>query len=89
MANITKKEFVARTKYHHSQRTSEHVTFLVYKDSGDAYELIDDREPASECLAGSKEYIFEEWGNRNRQLVHDGFQLDSKSGDNEWQRFIS
>jgi len=89
MANVAKKEFVARTKYHHSQRTGEHVTLLACKDSGEAYELIDDREPIPEFLAGSKDYIFEEWGKRNRQLVQDGFQLDSKSGDNEWQRFIS
>jgi hypothetical protein len=89
MASTTKKEFVARTKYHHSQRTNEHVTLLAYKDSNDAYELLDDREPELEFLAGSKEYIFEEWGNRNRKLINDGFQRDNMSGDNKWQRFIS
>ncbi|MGB8542837.1 MAG: hypothetical protein WCD49_14505 [Candidatus Acidiferrales bacterium] len=89
MASATKKEFVARTKYHHSRRTNDHVTLLVYKDSNDAYEIIDDREAESECVAGSKNYIFEEWGKRNRQLISDGFQRDTMSGDNEWQRFIS
>ena len=89
MTSTTKKEFVARTKYHHSQRTSQHVTLLAYKDSSEAYELLDDREPTLEFLAGSKDYIFEEWGKRNRQLIKDGFQRDNMSGDNEWQQFIS
>jgi hypothetical protein len=65
------------------------VTLLAYKDSSEAYELLDDREPTLEFLAGSKDYIFEEWGKRNRQLIKDGFQRDNMSGDNEWQQFIS
>jgi hypothetical protein len=85
----TKKEFIARTQYHHSKRTSEHVTLLAYKDSGEAYELLDDREPELEFLAGSKDFIFGEWGKRNRQLLEDGFQRDNMTGDNEWQKFIS
>jgi len=89
MASPTMKEFVARTTYHHSQRTSEHVTLLAYKDSDGAYELLDDREPSLEFLAGSKDYILNEWGKRNRQLIRDGFQRDNMSGDNEWQQFIS
>ena len=89
MASTTKKEFVARTAYHHSKRTAEHVTLLVFKDSNEAYELVDDREPEPESLAGSKDYILEEWGKRNRQLINDGFQRDNMSGDHEWQKFIS
>jgi hypothetical protein len=89
MASPTKKEFVARTTYHHSQRTSERVTLLAYKDPNGAFELLDDREPSLEFLAGSKDYIFKEWGTRNRQLIEDGFQRDNMSGENEWQRFIS
>ncbi|MGH9730451.1 MAG: hypothetical protein ACRD4A_02030 [Candidatus Acidiferrales bacterium] len=88
MSSVTKKEFVARTKYHHSQRTSEHVTLLAYKDLNEAYELLDDREPDLEFLAGSKDYILEEWGKRNRQLTKNGFQRDSLAGDPEWQQFI-
>jgi len=87
--SITKKEFVARTQYHHSKRTAEQVTLLAYRDSNDAYELLDTREPDLNFLAGSKEYIFDEWGKRNRQLIEDGFQRDNVAGDNEWQKFIS
>ena len=89
MAITSRKVSVARTTYHHSQRTSEHVTLLAYKDSNEAYELLDDREPALEFLAGSKDYILEEWGKRNRQLIQDGFQRDNMRGDPEWQQFIS
>lgn len=89
MASSLKKVAVARTTYHHSQRTSERVTLLAYKDSNEAYELLDDREPELEFLAGSKDYILKEWGERNRQLIQDGFQRDNMWGDPEWQRFIS
>jgi len=89
MADTVRKVAVARTTYHHSKKTSGHVTLLAYKDSNEAYELLDDREPALEFLAGSKEYILKEWGNRNRQLIQDGFQRDNMWGDAEWQQFIS
>jgi hypothetical protein len=89
VTSATKKEFVARTAYHHSKRTNEHVTLLAYKDSNEAYELLDGREPALEFLAGSRDFILEEWGKRNRQLIKDGFQRDNMSGDHEWQQFIS
>jgi hypothetical protein len=87
MAGI-KKEFVARTAYHHSRRTNEYVTLLAYRDADGAYELLDGREPDLEFLAGSKEFILEEWGARNRQLIKDGFQRDNMSGEHEWQQFI-
>jgi hypothetical protein len=89
MTNTIKREFVARTKYHHSKRTSEQVTLLAFKDSNDAYELVDDRETESESVAGSKKYVLDEWIKRNRDLIEGGFQRDNMSGDHEWQRFIS
>jgi len=89
MASTSRKIAVARTTYHHSRRTSEHVTLLAYKDANDAYELLDDREPELEFLAGSKDYILKEWGDRNRHLIQDGFQRDNMWGDPEWQQFIS
>lgn len=89
MPNQLKRTFVARTIYHHSQRTSEHVTLLVYRDEHAAYELFDDREAEHEHVAGSEDYVLEEWVKRNRQLIMGGFQRDNLSGDNEWQRFIS
>jgi len=98
----TKRIFVARAIYHHKVRTNEHVTILAYhevirrwwngrkvEDSQDAYELFDDREAEHDYLAGTEEYIFEEWGKRNRQLVEDGFQRDNLTGENKWQQFIS
>jgi hypothetical protein len=66
MASASRKIAVARTTYHHVQPTNEHVTLLAYKDSNEAYELLDHREPALEFLAGSKDYILEEWGKRTR-----------------------
>jgi hypothetical protein len=87
MASIN-KEFVARTAYHHSRITNEHVTLLAYRDADGACELLDGREPDLEFLAGSKEFILEEWGERNRQLIEDGFQRDNMSGEHEWQQFI-
>lgn len=89
MAITSRKIAVARTTYHHSQRTSEHVTLLAYKDAAEACELLDDREPDLEFLAGSKSYILREWGERNRQLIQSGFQRDNMWGDSEWQQFIS
>jgi hypothetical protein len=89
MASTTKKVFIARTTYHHSKRTSERVALLAYKDSNDAYELLDDREPELEFVAGSKDYVLDEWGKRNRQLIKEGFQRDNMSGEHEWQQFIS
>jgi hypothetical protein len=83
-----KRVSVARTAYHHSQRTSEQVTLLAYKDANDAYELLDDREPEIEFLAGSKDYILEEWRRRNQDLIKNGFQRDNMRGDHEWQQFI-
>jgi hypothetical protein len=69
-----KKIFVARAIYRHKVRTSECVTILAYhevngrwwdgrkvEDSQGAYELFDDREAEHEYLAGTEEYIFEEW----------------------------
>jgi hypothetical protein len=83
-----KRISVARTAYHHSQRTYEQVTLLAYKDANEAYELLDDREPEIEFLAGSKEYILEEWRRRNQDLIKGGFQRDNMRGDSEWQQFI-
>jgi hypothetical protein len=89
MTSTLKKISVARTTYHHSQRTSERVTLLAYKDSNDAYELMDDRESELEFVAGSKDYVLEEWGKRNRELIKEGFQRDNMRGEHEWQQFIS
>jgi hypothetical protein len=88
MSSTVKKVSVARTSYHHSKQPGEHVTLLAYVDPNGAFELLDDREPELEFLAGTKEYILEEWGKRNRQLIKDGFQRDSLRGDAEWQQFI-
>jgi hypothetical protein len=88
MPNETTKTFIARAIYHHRMRTAEHVTLLVYKDSHGAYELFDDRDAEHEQLAGTKDYILDEWGKRNRQLIEDGFQRDNLRGENEFQRFI-
>lgn len=88
MAGIQNKEFVARAIYHHAKRTKEHVTLLVYQDANEAYELLDDREAEHEYLAGTRDFILEEWGTRNRDLVRDGFQLDNLAGGHEWQQFI-
>lgn len=85
------KVFIARAIYHHRERTSEHVTLLVYKDSNGAFELLDDREAIADhfYLAGDQKYIFNEWGDRNRALLESGFIRDSLSGENKWQQFIS
>jgi len=40
-------------------------------------------------VCGTLDYVFDEWGVRNRQLAQDGFQLDNVMGENEWQKFIS
>jgi len=85
----TKRTFVARAIYHHKTKTSEHVTLLVYRDSNGAFELLDDRETEHEYPAGSEEYIFEEWGKRNRSLIENGFQRDHLMGENKWQQFIT
>ncbi len=91
MPVLTKnKSFVARTVYHHRVRTGEIVTLLAYKDNRDGtYELWDNREADNDYICGTEEYVFDEWGVRNRQLVQDNFQLDNVMGDNRWQRFIS
>lgn len=86
---VTKKDFVARAIYHHSQRTSEFVTLSAYKDANDSYELLDNREPVLEFEAGTRKYILDQWGKRNRNLIRDGFQRDNLAGDNEFQQFIS
>jgi hypothetical protein len=86
---MPQRTFVARTIYHHSKRTNEHLTLLVYKDSGGAYELFDDREADHDSIASSEDHVYEEWGKRNRQAIQDGFQRDNMSGDNKWQAFIS
>lgn len=88
MTSSRRRVSVARATYHHGQSTDRHVTLLAYKDSNGAYELLDDREPALVFLAGTKDYILGEWGERNRQLIRDGFQRDSLSGGPEWQQFI-
>ena len=88
MENRIERTFVARTIYHHKTTTSEHVTLIVRKE-GDAYELWDDREAAHEYLAGTEDYIFEEWGKRNRELNTEGFSLDNLTGENKWQKFIT
>ena len=82
------KIFVARTIYHHSQRTNEHATLLVYVDSNDAYEMFDDRENDHYSLAGTEEFILKEWRERNQKLIEDGFQRDNLSGEPKWQAFI-
>lgn len=89
MTNTTKKKFIARTIYHHKKKTNEHVTLLVYQDAHDAYELFDDREAEHDYLAGSEDYIFKEWGKRNRQLIEEDFQRDDLRGENKWQQFIT
>ena len=89
MESATRRTFVARAIYHHKMRTAEHVTLLVYKDSRGTYELLDDREVEHEQLAGTDDYILDEWGKRNRQLVKGGFQCDNLMGENEFQRFIN
>jgi len=81
--------FVARAIYHHKVKTSEHVTLLVRRDQGGAYELLDDRQDAHDYLAGTEDYIFEEWGKLNRQLIQDGFQRDNLMGENRFQQFIT
>jgi hypothetical protein len=65
---------VSRAIYHHKVRTGEHVTILAYKDSYNAYELLDDREAEHEYPAGDEKYVFEEWVKRNRQLIEDAFR---------------
>ena len=45
-------------------RTAEHVTLLDYKDSRGTYELLDDREVEHEQLAGTDDYILDEWGKK-------------------------
>jgi hypothetical protein len=89
MTSGAEREFIARTIYHHTKKTGEYVTLLVYKDSFGTYELRDDREAGHDFLSGTEDYIFEEWGNRNRQLIEDGFQRDNLMGYNKWQQFIS
>jgi hypothetical protein len=86
---IPNRVFVARAIYHHNVRTAEHVTILAYKDSNEAYELLDDREAEHEYEAGGEKHIFEEWVKRNRQLIEDGFRRDNLTGYNKWQQFIS
>jgi hypothetical protein len=84
------KTFVARAIYHHKVRTDEHVTLLVYKDPLDLYEFYyDDSGTNHERLDGTRDYMLTAWGERNRQLIEDGFQRDNLTGDNDFQRFIS
>jgi hypothetical protein len=85
----SKRQFVARTIYHHGKRTGEYVTLLVYNDLSGAYELRDDREAEHDFLSGDEEYIFQEWGKKNRQLIEGGFQRDDMMGYDKWQQFIS
>ena len=89
MTTQVKKEFIARTIYHHGRQTSEYATLLVYKDAMGVFELRDDREAEHDFLSGTEDYIFEEWGSRNRKLVEDGFLRDNSMGAEKWQRFIS
>jgi hypothetical protein len=84
---MPKTEFVARAIYHHRVHTNRHVTLIVRRD-GDNYELWDDREDSHDYLAGTKDYILDEWGNRNRNLVKESFQNDNRTGTDEWMRFI-
>jgi hypothetical protein len=90
MAAASNKTFVARAIYHHKKRTAEHVTLLVYKDERDLYEFFfDDSGTSHERLDGDRDYMLNAWGDRNRQLIVDGFQCDNLTGDNDFQRFIS
>ena len=91
MQALTKdKSFVARTVYHHRVRTGEIVTLLAYRDNrNDTYELWDNRETENDYVCGTEEYVFDEWGARNRQLDNDNFQLDDRRGDEKWQKFIT
>lgn len=83
------KTFIARTIYHHGQRTGEYATLLVYRDSADNYELFDDREPDHhQPFAGGKEYILGKWRGANQALADGGFIRDDKRGDEEFQKFI-
>jgi hypothetical protein len=62
---------------------------LAYRDNRDGtYELWDNRDAANDYICGTEDYVFDEWGVRNRQLAQDNFQLDNVMGDNKWQRFI-
>jgi len=84
------RKFIARAIYHHGTRTNEFATLLVYQDTRDGvFELWDDREAEHDCESGTEGYIFEQWGNRNRQAVEDGFHLDNLMGENRWQKFIT
>jgi hypothetical protein len=89
MPTVANKTFVARAIYHHKIRTDEHVTLLVYKDPQDMYEFFfDDSGTKHERLDGTRSYMLTAWGERNRQLVDEGFQLDNLTGENDFQRFI-
>lgn len=84
------KTFVARTIFHHKVRTSEMVTLLAYRDNRDGtYELWDNREADNDYICGTEDYVFDEWGVRNRQLLQEGFLRDDIRGENKWQQFIS
>jgi hypothetical protein len=89
MSPSPSKTFIARTVYHHRERTTEHVTLLVYKDSQGGYELFDDREALHDYVVGTEDFVFDEWGARNRKLIADGFQRDDLRGENKWQQFIT
>lgn len=85
---MPKTEFVARAIYHHRVRTSLHVTLIVRRD-GDNYELWDDREDSHDYLAGTEEYILDEWRNRNHNLSKENFQIDNRTGPGDWMKFIT
>jgi hypothetical protein len=89
MPSSTGKSFIARTIYHHKQRTAAHVTLLVYKDRDENYELFDDSEADHEHRAGTRGYILDEWRRLNQQLIEDSFQRDDLRGEEEFQRFIT
>jgi hypothetical protein len=85
---MPRTEFVARAIYHHRIKTDQHVTLIV-RHGGDSYELWDDREDSHDYLAGTEEFILDEWGSRNRNLDKENFQNDNRTGPDKWMKFIS
>lgn len=85
---MSKTEFVARAIYHQRAHTEQHITLIVRRE-GDSFELWDDRENSHDYLAGTEEFILDEWGSRNRNLIKEGFQNDNRTGPEKWMKFIT
>jgi len=90
MAIDAGKTFIARAIYHNKIRTDEHITILIYKDSQDLYEFFfDDSGSTHYRLDGTRDYMLSTWGERNRELVKNGYLRDNLTGENEFQQFIT